>query len=67
MHYAKQNKSMRERQIPYDFTHMWKLRNERDEHMEGGKKRETNYKRLLMIETKLWVDGGRWVGDGLDR
>ena len=24
---AKQNKSVRERQIPYDFTHMWNLRN----------------------------------------
>ena len=26
-YYAKQNNSVRERQIPYDFTHMWKLRN----------------------------------------
>lgn len=24
-YYAKQNKSARERQIPYDFTHMWNL------------------------------------------
>jgi len=24
---AKQNKSVRERQIPYDFAHMWNLRN----------------------------------------
>ena len=23
---AKQNKSARERQIPYDFTHMWNLK-----------------------------------------
>ena len=26
-HYAKWNKQVRERQIPYDFTHMWNLRN----------------------------------------
>ena len=26
-YYAKQNESARERQIPYDFIHMWNLRN----------------------------------------
>ena len=26
-HYDKQNKPARERQIPYDFTHMWNLMN----------------------------------------
>ena len=26
-YYAKRNKSVRERQIPYDFTHMWNLKN----------------------------------------
>ena len=31
-YYAKQNKSVRERQISYDFTHMWNLRNKTDEH-----------------------------------
>ena len=24
-HYAKENKPIRERQIPYDFTHLWNL------------------------------------------
>ena len=24
-HYAKWNKPVRERQMPYDFTHMWNL------------------------------------------
>ena len=35
---------------------------------EGKKKgeRETNHKRLLTIESKLRIDGGRWGGDGLD-
>ena len=26
-HYAKWNKPVRERQIPYDFSHMWNLMN----------------------------------------
>ena len=39
-YYAKQSKSVRERQIPYDFTHMWDLRNKTDEHMGGGRKRK---------------------------
>ena len=47
---------------------MWNLRNKTDEHLgRGGREeREANHKRLLMIENKLWVDGGRLVGDGLD-
>ena len=47
---------------------MWNLRNKTDEHRgrEGKGERQTNHKRLLMIENKLRVDGGRWVGDGLD-
>ena len=37
---AKQNKSVRERQISCDFTHMWNLRNPKDEHRgrEGTRK-----------------------------
>ena len=31
-YYAKQNKAVRERQIPYDFTPVWNLRNKTDEH-----------------------------------
>ena len=33
-YYAERNKSIRERQIPYDFTPMWNLRNKTDEHGE---------------------------------
>ena len=33
----KLNKSVRERQIQYDFTHLWDLRNETDK--QGEKKR----------------------------
>ena len=32
--------------IPYDFAHMWNLRNKKDEHRGRGKKREENHKRL---------------------
>ena len=32
------NKSAGERQVSYDFTHMWNLRNKTDEHMGGGEK-----------------------------
>ena len=30
-YYAKWNKSVQERQMPYDFTHMWNLRNKTNE------------------------------------
>ena len=33
-------KSIRERQIPYDFTSLWNLRNKTDKHMGKGKKEE---------------------------
>ena len=46
------------------------LRNKTDEHMgrgtNSGGERETNHKRRSTIENKLRVDGGRWVGKGLD-
>ena len=31
-YYAKPNKSIREGQLLYDFTHMWKLRNNMEDH-----------------------------------
>ena len=42
MYYAKQNKSIRERQISYDITHMSNLRNRIDELWEVGERREGN-------------------------
>ena len=61
MYYAEQNKSVRERQILYDFTHMWNLRSKQmNIGEEGGREeRETNHKRFLMIENKPTVDVGR--------
>ena len=45
---------------------MWNLRNKKMNIQEGGKEKKTNHERLLKVEKKLGVDGGRWVGDGLD-
>ena len=50
---TKWNKPVRERQIPYDFTHMWNLRN-----WTKGQKRDKPRNRLLSIETKVMVTGG---------
>ena len=42
-YYAKCNKSVRERQISYVFTHMWNLRNLTEDHGgREGKKIVTN-------------------------
>ena len=49
---------------------MWNLRNRTDEHIGrgggDGEERETKHKRPLTTENKPSVDGGTWVGDGLD-
>ena len=61
--HAKQDKSFRKRQIPYDFTHMWNLRNktkEQKKKRERGKPRN----RLLTIENTLMVTR-REVGEGM--
>ena len=57
-----------QRQIPYDFTHMWKLRNQTSKRKK--KKRDKPRIRLLTIENKLMVTRGevgrvlREIGDG---
>ena len=40
MYYAKQNKSIRERLTPYDFTHMLNLRNKTENIGEEKKEKE---------------------------
>ena len=37
-YYAKQNKSTRKRQLSYDFTDMWNLRNKAEDHRGREKK-----------------------------
>ena len=37
-YYAKRIKSVGERQLSYDLTHMWNLRKETEDHREGRKK-----------------------------
>ena len=67
-YYAGSNKSVRERQISYVFTHMWILGHLIEDHggREGGKSsykqrgKEANHKRLLNTENKLKAEwGGR--------
>ena len=63
-------KQVREREMPYDFTHMWNLRNKTDEHGGGegkikygkNREREAKHKRLLTIGNKLRVAGGEVGG-----
>ena len=64
MYYTKWNKSIRERQIPYDFTYMWKLKNKTDEHMgRGGEIRKGNKPQETL--NREWTEGW-WVENGLD-
>ena len=67
VYYAKQK--VKERQIPYDFTHMWNLRNKTDEHSGGEKTAREKGKpenRFLTAENKLRVAGGQvsWLVSG---
>ena len=55
---AKQNKPVRERQIPYDFTHVWNLRNKRKQ-TKKKKNKKTNQK----TENKLMVTRGEMSGE----
>ena len=60
--------SVRERQIPYDFTHMWNSRNKANK--QRRKNRQGDKPRLLTIENKLVVTRGEVsvekgdIGDG---
>ena len=69
MYYTKQNKSARERQTPYDFTHIWNLRKKTKEQREKkrgsqSRKQTPNYRK----HTDLRVTrGAQGEGDGLNR
>ena len=52
-YYAKQNKSVRERQT-YDFTHMWNLRNKTNK--QSGEKRAKQAK-ILILNYREHTDG----------
>ena len=53
-YYAMQNKSVRERQIPYDFTHMRNLRNKQTS--KGKKERQT---KKQILNCREQIDGYR--------
>ena len=60
-YYAKQDKSVRGRQIPYDFI-MWSLRNKTNE--QRGKKRERQTKKQTLNyreQTCGYQRGGEWM------
>ena len=49
---AKCNKPVRERQIPYGFTHMWNLRNKTN---EQRKKERQAKKKLFFLRFYLFI------------
>ena len=67
MYYVKWSKSTRERQIPYDFTHIWNSRNKTDEHKGSVGKKEKREKPQESLndkeQTMSWQRdvGGRWA------
>ena len=67
-YHAKQNKSIRERQLSYDLPDMRNLRRRvgvwglgKEKMTQDGIRRETNHKRLLISQIKLKVAAGRGV------
>ena len=68
VHYVKQNKSVIERQILYDFTCICNLGNKtwtygKEKRKGKERDREANHERLLTIENK-WLMEGSWLGRG---
>ena len=61
-YYAKQNKSVRERQISYDFTHMWILRSKTNEQRGKKRERQTKKQTLSYREQTGFYGGKRWSG-----
>ncbi len=63
-HYAKWNKSDRERQILYDFTYMWNLKTKTNEQTKQNRNRLTDIGNKLMITRagRGWGAGkiGEW-------
>ena len=52
--------SFGERQVPYDLTHMWNLRNKRAK--KNKRERKTNQETVLTVENKLMIIRGKWAG-----
>ena len=46
-YYGNWNKSIRERQIPYDLIHMWNLRKKTDKHMGRGEEKKERRKQAI--------------------
>ena len=59
------NKSVRERQITYDFTHIWSLRNKTNKRKKKREEGKPRNRGVLAIKSKLMVTrgevGGGWI------
>ena len=69
---AMSGKPVRDRQIPYAFTHMWNLRKKTTEQREKERERErerdkprnrllTKRKKLMVTRKEVGGRGGEWV------
>lgn len=62
---AKQNKSIRERQLSYDITHMWNLRNKTEDHRgREGKIKPKSGRQTIRDSYQKKQTEGCWRGDG---
>ena len=62
---AKQNKSIRERQIPYNFTHMWNLRNKTNKEKKGQTKKQIlKYREQISGYQRRGKQGKGEIGEG---
>ena len=67
---VKWSKSVIEREIPYDFIHMWKLRNKTNEQRKKRDREKTtkeqvlNYRDKLVITRRAVSGGMSEIGDG---
>ena len=61
VYYAKQNKSVREKQISNDFTHLWNLRNKINKQREKVRERQSK-KQILNYrgQTDGYQRGDGW-------
>ena len=60
-HYAKWNKPVREKQMPYDFTHMWNLRNKLNNKGMEGLSEMVFLMELLFVTSHSDSHGTGWL------
>ena len=63
-YYAEWNKSERERQIPYDFTHMWNLNNNKTNKQKNKTKTNLDTENGLEVTRREEAGGVSEMGEG---